>query len=90
MTGSGQPPAAIDWGAGRRETTAGLSRICEVLVAGAGPGGLVAAITLARYGIDVVLIDKRSTLSGLSRSLVISTRGMELMRRLGSGRRSNG
>jgi 2-polyprenyl-6-methoxyphenol hydroxylase-like FAD-dependent oxidoreductase len=50
---------------------------------GAGPGGLVAAITLARYGIDVLLIDKRSTPSGLSRALVISTRGMELMRRFG-------
>lgn len=60
-----------------------LSRTCEVLVAGAGPAGLVAAITLARYGIDVVLIDKRSTPSGLSRSLVVSTRGMELMRRFG-------
>lgn len=83
MTGSGQPPAAIDWGAGRYETTAELSRICEVLVAGAGPGGLVAAITLARYGIAVVLIDKRSTPSGLSRALVVSTRGMELMRRFG-------
>jgi 2-polyprenyl-6-methoxyphenol hydroxylase-like FAD-dependent oxidoreductase len=54
-----------------------------VLVAGAGPGGLVAAITLARYGIDVLLIDKRSTPSGLSRALTISTRGMELMRRFG-------
>ena len=31
----------------------------------------------------MVLIDKRSTPSGLSRSLVISTRGMELMRRFG-------
>jgi putative polyketide hydroxylase len=60
-----------------------LSRNCGVLVAGAGPSGLVAAITLARYGIDVMLIDKRSTPSGLSRSLVISTRGMELMRRFG-------
>jgi 2-polyprenyl-6-methoxyphenol hydroxylase-like FAD-dependent oxidoreductase len=50
---------------------------------GAGPAGLVAAITLARYGIDVVLIDRRGTPSGLSRSLVISTRGMELMRRFG-------
>jgi putative polyketide hydroxylase len=50
---------------------------------GAGPGGLVAAITLARYGIGVLLIDKRSTPSGLSRSLVLSTRGMELMRRFG-------
>lgn len=60
-----------------------LSRTCGVLVVGAGPGGLVAAITLARYGIDVLLIDKRGTPSGLSRSLVISTRGMELMRRFG-------
>lgn len=60
-----------------------LSRICDVLVVGAGPAGLVAATTLARYGINVVLIDKRSTPSGLSRSLVISTRGMELMRRFG-------
>jgi 2-polyprenyl-6-methoxyphenol hydroxylase-like FAD-dependent oxidoreductase len=50
---------------------------------GAGPGGLVAAITLARYGIDVLLIDKRAAPSGLSRALVISTRGMELMRRFG-------
>jgi 2-polyprenyl-6-methoxyphenol hydroxylase-like FAD-dependent oxidoreductase len=50
---------------------------------GAGPGGLVAAITLARYGVDVLLIDKRATPSGLSRALVISTRGMELMRRFG-------
>ena len=60
-----------------------LPRTCGVLVAGAGPGGLVAAITLARYGIDVLLIDKRGTPSGLSRALVISTRGMELMRRFG-------
>jgi putative polyketide hydroxylase len=49
-----------------------LSRNCEVLVAGAGPGGLVAAITLARYGIDMLLIDKRATPSGLSRALVTS------------------
>jgi putative polyketide hydroxylase len=60
-----------------------LSRNCAVLVVGAGPGGLVAAITLARYGVDVLLIDKRATPSGLSRALVISTRGMELMRRFG-------
>jgi len=50
---------------------------------GAGPAGLVAGITLARYGIDVLVIDKRDGLPGLSRNLVISTRGMELMRRFG-------
>lgn len=52
-------------------------------MAGAGPGGLVAGITLARYGIDVLVIDKRAGVPGLSRNLVISTRGMELMRRFG-------
>lgn len=60
-----------------------LSRNCQVLVVGAGPGGLVAGTTLARYGIDVLVIDKRAGVPGLSRNLVISTRGMELMRRFG-------
>ncbi len=50
---------------------------------GAGPAGLVAGVTLAGYGIDVVVLDKRDGLSGLSRNLVVSTRGMELMRRFG-------
>ncbi|MBO0730019.1 MAG: FAD-dependent monooxygenase, partial [Acidimicrobiaceae bacterium] len=40
-------------------------------------------ITLARYGIRVSVIDRRAGVSQLSRSLVISTRGMELMRRFG-------
>jgi putative polyketide hydroxylase len=60
-----------------------VSRNWQVLVVGAGPAGLVAGITLARYGIDVLVIDKRGGLPGLSRNLVISTRGMELMRRFG-------
>jgi putative polyketide hydroxylase len=54
-----------------------------VLVVGAGPAGLVAGITLARYGISVLVIDKRDGVPALSRTLVISTRGMELMRRWG-------
>ncbi len=44
---------------------------------------LVAGITLARYGISVLVIDKRDGVPALSRALVISTRGMELMRRWG-------
>jgi cation diffusion facilitator CzcD-associated flavoprotein CzcO len=31
----------------------------DVLVVGAGPCGLVAGITLARYGIDVLVIEQR-------------------------------
>jgi putative polyketide hydroxylase len=55
----------------------------QVLVVGAGPAGLVAGITLARSGIGVLVIDKREGVPALSRALVISTRGMELMRRWG-------
>jgi putative polyketide hydroxylase len=56
-------------------------RQAQVLVVGAGPAGLVAGITLARYGIGVLVVDKRDGIPALSRTLVISTRGMELMRR---------
>jgi 2-polyprenyl-6-methoxyphenol hydroxylase-like FAD-dependent oxidoreductase len=55
----------------------------QVLVVGAGPAGLVAGITLATYGVDVLVVDRRDGSSPLSRALVISTRGMELMRRWG-------
>jgi putative polyketide hydroxylase len=54
-----------------------------VLVVGAGPCGLVAGITLARYGVDVLVIEQRDGGSSLSRALVISTRGMELIRSFG-------
>ena len=54
-----------------------------MLVVGAGPCGLVAGITLARYGRDVVVVEKRESGSSLSRALVVSTRVMELMRRFG-------
>ena len=55
----------------------------DVLVVGAGPCGLMAAMTLACYGIDVSVVEQRSGESNLSRALVISTRSMELMRRFG-------
>ena len=55
----------------------------DVLVVGAGPCGLVAGIVLADYGLDVLVVERRGRESNLSRALVISTRGMELMRRFG-------
>jgi 2-polyprenyl-6-methoxyphenol hydroxylase-like FAD-dependent oxidoreductase len=55
----------------------------EVLVAGAGPPGLVARITRARYGIDGLVIDRTDEISILSRALVMTTRSMELLRAWG-------
>jgi 2-polyprenyl-6-methoxyphenol hydroxylase-like FAD-dependent oxidoreductase len=55
----------------------------DVVVVGAGPAGLVAAIVLGRYGLDVVIVEKRPQGSTLSRALVISTRCMEILRSWG-------
>ena len=54
-----------------------------VLVIGAGAAGLAAAITLARYGIECLLVERRSEQSRLPRATVISTRSMELVRSWG-------
>ena len=54
-----------------------------ILIVGAGPGGLTAAVTLAHYGIDFLLVEKRPELSSLPRATGVSTRTMELMRSFG-------
>jgi putative polyketide hydroxylase len=55
----------------------------DVLIVGAGPAGLVTGITLARYGVKALLVEKRTSLSTLSRATVISTRCMEIFRSWG-------
>jgi putative polyketide hydroxylase len=54
-----------------------------VLIAGAGPAGLTAAIALARAGVECLLVERRRDLSALPRATVISTRSMELLRAWG-------
>ena len=56
---------------------------CDVLVVGAGPAGLTAAITLARYGIDVLVIEKHRGTSPFPKATGVSTRTMELFRSWG-------
>jgi putative polyketide hydroxylase len=54
-----------------------------VLVVGAGPAGLMAALALARYGIEFLLVERRRSISGLPRATAVSTRSMELLRSFG-------
>jgi putative polyketide hydroxylase len=55
----------------------------QVLVVGAGPAGLAAAVGLARNGVECLLVERRHQLSPLPRATVVSTRSMELLRSWG-------
>lgn len=58
-------------------------RVHPVVVVGAGPAGLTAAITLARQGLEVLLIERRTGAPQLPRATGISLRTMELVRSWG-------
>ena len=58
-----------------------------MLVVGAGPAGLTAAITLARHGIETLVIERRTRASDLPRATGVSTATMELLRSWGLERR---
>jgi putative polyketide hydroxylase len=54
-----------------------------VVIAGTGPAGLVAAVTLARNGVGALLVERNPGLSPLPRATAVSTRSMELLRSWG-------
>ena len=56
-----------------------------VIVVGAGPVGLCAAIDLAQHGVPVLLLDEDSRLSEGSRAICFSKRTLEILDRLGAG-----
>src|SRR5215204_5157790 len=58
-----------------------------VIVVGAGPVGLSAAIDLAQYGVPVLLLDDDDTLSTGSRAICFAKRTLEIWDRLGCGGR---
>jgi 2-polyprenyl-6-methoxyphenol hydroxylase-like FAD-dependent oxidoreductase len=55
----------------------------QVLIAGAGPTGLVLALCLTRRGVTVRLIDKVSEPGTTSRALAVQARTLEFYRQLG-------
>lgn len=58
-----------------------------VIVVGAGPVGLTAAIDLAQRGVEVLLLDEDDTVSVGSRAICWSKRTLEILDRLGCGER---
>lgn len=55
----------------------------DVLIAGAGPTGLVLALWLARQGIKVRIIDRNTQPGQTSRAMAVQARTLELYRQLG-------
>src|SRR5881394_3421648 len=58
-----------------------------VIVVGAGPVGLAAAIDLAQRDVPVVVLDEDDTVSVGSRAICYSKRALEILDRLGCGER---
>jgi 2-polyprenyl-6-methoxyphenol hydroxylase-like FAD-dependent oxidoreductase len=50
----------------------------EVLIVGAGPVGLMAAIELRRRGIDVVIVDKRDDVAPWAKAVGVQPRTLEI------------
>src|SRR3984957_3040511 len=64
MVVSGEPVMPLVPRTAEPETARSLEQDCDVLVAGAGPAGLSAAIAAAEAGASVIVLDERSATGG--------------------------
>ena len=55
-----------------------------VIIVGAGPIGMTAALVLARYGVRSVLIDRKDTFNDGSRAICIARPSMHILERIGA------
>jgi len=67
------------------ELRGGVTTRHPVVVVGAGPVGLAAAIDLAQQGVPVILLDDDDTVSIGSRGVCYAKRALEILDRLGVG-----
>ena len=55
-----------------------------VVIVGAGPIGMTAALTLARYGVKSVVLDNKSTFNDGSRAICIARSSMQILQQIGA------
>lgn len=56
----------------------------SVAIAGAGPVGLVAALTLARHGVRSVIFERKATFNDGSRAICIARQSFHILERIGA------
>ena len=64
----------------------GVEKRHRVVIAGAGPIGMTAALTLAKYGVPSVLLDAKTTFNDGSRATCISRSSMQIFDQLGTAK----
>jgi 3-(3-hydroxy-phenyl)propionate hydroxylase len=69
---------------GRAPELAGVAARHPVVIVGAGPIGMTAALVLARYGIRSVLIERKDTFNDGSRAICIARPSMHILERVGA------
>lgn len=55
----------------------------DIIIIGAGPTGLMAACQLARFGIDLIIIDAKGGTTAESRAMLVTARSMEIYQQMG-------
>src|SRR5579862_7762901 len=68
---------------GNRDRTRCLTENIDVLIAGAGPTGLVLALWLAKLGVRARIVDKTAEPGTTSRALAVQGRTLELYGQIG-------
>src|ERR1700735_1017682 len=71
----------LGWAIGSR----GTEMKTDVLIVGAGPVGMTMACELARYGLSVRIVDKNNCRTDQSKAIVVWSRTLELLNRMGPG-----
>ncbi|WP_394772002.1 FAD-dependent monooxygenase [Mucilaginibacter sp.] len=55
----------------------------DIIIIGAGPTGLMAACQLARFGVDLIIIDAKGGTTPESRAILVTARSMEIYQQMG-------
>lgn len=72
------------FGASRVPELDGVAAQHPVVIVGAGPIGMTAALVLARYGIRSVLLDRKDTFNDGSRAICLARPSMHILERIGA------